>query len=254
MIELIQISKDFKLKKKRQLKQHPQIDGKHFHALRNVSLSVRPGEVHGLVGSNGSGKSTLLRIAAGLSRQTSGQVKIDGKTLLDGQKPDIGYLPSSGALYPFLSAKDNVRFYGKLAGLRGARLETETDRIMEMMGCTAYVDAMPEELSFGMGQRVRLSRLLITSPSALLLDEPSSGVDVIGTLHFEQTLREVSKTNVPIILVSHNAGEIERLCDDLTFLHQGSVHYQGDIDSMIENHESQSLAHAMYDISKELTQ
>ncbi|WP_342632779.1 ABC transporter ATP-binding protein [Marinobacter alkaliphilus] len=254
MIELRHISKAFKLKKTKHKQRHPQIRDKHFHALSDVSISVQPGQVHGLVGSNGSGKSTLLRIAAGLSRQTSGQVEINGKVIRAGEKSSIGYLPSSGALYPFLSAKDNVRFYGKLAGLRGSELETETDRVMDMMGCTPYSDSMPEELSFGMGQRVRLSRLLITHPSALLLDEPSSGVDVIGTLHFEQTLRDVAKTNVPIILVSHNAGEIERLCHDLTFLHQGCVHFQGDIPGLIEDHESKSLAHAMYHMSKELTQ
>jgi ABC-type multidrug transport system ATPase subunit len=113
-------------------------------------------------------------------------------------------------------------------------------------------DVMPEELSFGQSQRVRLARLLITKPKALLLDEPSSGVDVLGTLQFQETLLHLAQSKVPIILVSHNATEVEALCDNLTFLNEGKVFYQGLVTDFVRANNSSTVGQAILNASREL--
>lgn len=252
MLELKGITKSYVIPRKLRDRSSPRQQGKHFFAVRDVSLKVSPGEVHGIVGGNGSGKSTILRIAAGLSTQNAGNIFIDGTRKRRRQKTGVGYLPSKGSLYPFLSAGDNVRFFGKLAGLRGSNLTRSVTDAMESMGCQNYMDAMPEDLSFGMGQRVRLARLLVTQPKALLLDEPSSGVDVLGTLQFQETLLELAKSKIPIILVSHNAAEVEALCDHITFLGAGLVRYQGSILDFVRSNNSSNVGQAILNASRAL--
>lgn len=250
MLELKQITKSYVIPRKLRDSTNPRQAGKRFFAVRDVSLEVSPGEVHGIVGGNGSGKSTILRIAAGLSKQNSGSIFIDGKRKSRSQNPGVGYLPSKGSLYPFMSAGDNVKFYGKLAGLRGAELAKSVSKVMEAMGCHSYLDAMPEDLSFGMGQRVRLARLLVTGPKVLLLDEPSSGVDVLGALQFQETLLELAESKIPIILVSHNAAEIEALCDRITLLNEGEVRYQGSVVDFVRSNNSSNVGQAILNASR----
>jgi ABC-type multidrug transport system ATPase subunit len=252
MLELKGITKSYPLPRKLRDPGNPRHHGKRFYAVENVNLKVQPGEVHGIVGGNGSGKSTILRIAAGLSSQSSGVIYVDGKPKRQRQKTGVGYLPSKGSLYPFMSASDNVRFFGKLAGFRGDDLVRETDLAMLAMGCDRFKDVMPEELSFGQSQRVRLARLLITKPKALLLDEPSSGVDVLGTLQFQETLLHLAQSKVPIILVSHNATEVEALCDNLTFLNEGKVFYQGLVTDFVRANNSSTVGQAILNASREL--
>lgn len=249
MLEIKNISKTYRIPRKLRDSSSSRQRGRTFFAVEDVSLMVSPGDVHGLVGGNGSGKSTILRIAAGLSSPTSGAIYIDGVRKHSTHKTGIGYLPSSGSLYPFMSARDNVKFYGKLAGLKGADLEREICQALESAGCNEYQHVMPEDLSFGMSQRVRMARLLITSPKVLLLDEPSSGVDVLGALQFQETLAKIAESQVPIVLVSHNAAEVESLCDSLTFLDKGRVAYQGSIPEFIRTNNSLSFGQAILNMS-----
>lgn len=246
MIEVVRLTKRFKRPRSQRMDQ----DGRFIYALRDVSLRVAPGRVHGLVGPNGSGKSTLMRIIAGLTIQTSGSVLVNGEALGGARKRGnaIGYLPASGRLYPHLTVRENVEFFARLADVDSANRRELALETLVSLGCSEYADTYPSELSFGTYQKARLARLLVTNPKVMLLDEPSTGVDIVGIRQLRIIVEQLSSLGIPVIMATHNVAEIAAFCDSVTVLSKGAVRFSGSLPELSKGTEKADLGDAIFQL------
>jgi iron(III) transport system ATP-binding protein len=205
--------------------------GPHL-ALRNVSLSVRRGEVMGLVGPSGSGKSTLLRVVAGIERPSAGRVLIDGlevagpSCFVHPEARAVGMVFQDFALFPHLTVSQNVKF--GLRGVPGPAADDIVRRMLERVGLTRYASAYPHTLSGGERQRVALARALAPSPRILLMDEPFSSLDRrLRDRVREQTMDVLRETKTTTIVVTHEPDEAMRIADRIALLREGRVEQVG---------------------------
>jgi ABC-2 type transport system ATP-binding protein/sodium transport system ATP-binding protein len=195
-------------------------------AVDGLTFSVTAGEVYGLMGPNGAGKTTTLRMLLGLLRPSAGWAKIDGfrsSEFPDEVKRRVGLVSASAGLYPHLSVREMLLFFADLYSVPQARAKNELDRLAELLGLKELMNRRCITLSTGQKQRVNLARALIHKPPVLLLDEPTLGLDVLGSqvvAEFVALLREEGKA---VILTTHRLDEAERLCDRFGLLHYGRL-------------------------------
>jgi ABC-type multidrug transport system ATPase subunit len=222
-------------------------------ALDNLNLTVEHGEVHGLVGANGSGKSTLMQVIAGLLIPTSGQVLIGGhkNNPFRKAKVRVGYLPASGRLYPHLTVRENIALFAALAGIPKKDIPKAVSEAIHELGCEGMQYEYPEDLSFGMHQKARLARLMVIQPQALLLDEPSTGVDIVASAQFNQMIRYLSDRGIPILLATHDPRELESYCSRITVLNQGQSVFTGTLAEMRQSSGTDDTADAIYQYIKQ---
>jgi ABC-type nitrate/sulfonate/bicarbonate transport system ATPase subunit len=188
-------------------------------ALGGVDVHVDTGELISLVGTSGCGKSTLLRIAAGLERPTSGEVLVDGETVI-GPGPDRGMVFQSYSLFPWLNVAENIAFGLGLAGVKKAARRERVDELLAIMGLTEHARRLPKELSGGMRQRVAIGRALAPEPDVLLLDEPFGALDAQTRVAMQEFLRSVwRRTGATILLVTHDVDEAAYLSSRVYVLH-----------------------------------
>jgi sodium transport system ATP-binding protein len=212
-----------------------QVDNLHksfgkVNALNGVSFIAPDGQITGLLGPNGAGKTTTLRILYTLLRPDQGSAQVDGldtlkDTLLAQRR--IGVLPESHGLYPRLTARENIRYYGKLHGLSGKELE---DRIAELVRLLDMQDIEKRRTDgFSSGQRVKvaIARALIHQPQNILLDEPTNGLDVMSTRSMRAFIRSLRDEGKCVLLSSHIMQEISALCDQIIILYRGEVISRG---------------------------
>jgi ABC-2 type transport system ATP-binding protein len=190
-------------------------------ALDNVSVTIPRGEVVGLLGPNGAGKTTLMKIVAGLLQPTRGQIRPSGQTW-----PSIGYKPER-LLYPnHLRVRDYLLMTAGLSNLAGKRAETAVDHALQQVQLSPHARKRIRQCSKGMRQRLGLAQVLIGSPALLLLDEPSSGLDLEGQQDILNTIRQIQAGGRTIILSSHQLQEVTDICTYLIILNEGRVLYQ----------------------------
>jgi ABC-2 type transport system ATP-binding protein/sodium transport system ATP-binding protein len=195
-------------------------------ALDDVSFSVVPGEVFGLLGPNGAGKTTTLRIILGLLRPTSGVATINGyrSTLFpDEVKRCVGLVSTSAGLYQHLSAREMLLFFADLYGVSPASAHKELERLASLLGLNDFLDRRCATLSTGQKQRINLARALIHRPPVLLLDEPTDGLDVLGSQVVVEFIGHLRSEGKAVILTTHRLDEAERLCDRFGLLHRGRL-------------------------------
>lgn len=199
--------------------------GSHL-AVADVSFDVTAGEVLGLLGPNGAGKSTTMLMIAGLLSPDSGRVLVDGE-LFDPRQPiqrqTLGVVPQELALYPELNAWENLRFFGKLYGLRGALLEERCQLLLEQVGLIEAGHRVAREYSGGMKRRLNFAIALIHSPRILILDEPTVGVDPQSRSHLMDCIRAVAADGVGVIYASHYMEEVEALCQRVAIIDHGRM-------------------------------
>jgi len=204
-------------------------------AVNNVSFEIRRGEVFGLLGPNGSGKSTTIKILLGLLHKTSGLVSVFGKLPSDVVvKERIGYLPEESYLYPFLNARETLEYYAKLFGLDASIRKRRIDELLEMVGLTAVQHRPVREYSKGMQRRIGLAQALINDPELLILDEPTTGLDPIGTRQVKDLIVELARRGKTILLSSHLLGDVEDCVDRLVILYGGKIQAEGTCDELLE--------------------
>lgn len=202
----------------------------HFAALRDVSLSIEPGEFVCFLGPSGCGKTTLLRIIAGLEQQDSGTVVQKGRDIsgLPPSQRDFGIVFQSYALFPNLNVRDNVGY-----GLQGKawsrdQRQARVDELLDLVGLSASDGQYPSQLSGGMQQRVALARALANSPGLLLLDEPLSALDARVRAHLRTELRQLhQRLGVTTIMVTHDQEEALSLADRIVVMNQGGIEQVG---------------------------
>lgn len=199
-------------------------------AIARLSLSIAQGAVFGLLGPNGAGKTTLINILCGLRSFDEGEVHVHGYSL-PGQwkeiKPLIGFVPQEIALFPLLSAYENLKVFGGISGLRGAALEGCIHDLLSKFGLEQSKRRYLKTLSGGMKRRVNLIAGILHRPKILFLDEPTAGVDVQSKQVILENLREINRQGTTIIYTSHYMEEAETLCSRVAFIDGGEIISEG---------------------------
>lgn len=195
--------------------------------LENISFSVRPGCLTGFVGANGAGKTTTMRIGMGLLSADDGYVSWDGAPITRAHQRTFGYMPEERGLYPKQTIATQLRFFGEIHGLSGKEAVLRADRFLDAFGLIGRKDELLESLSLGNQQRVQIIAALIHGPTCLILDEPFSGLDPLAVDFMSTVLREKAHEGVPVLFSSHQLELVERLCDELVMLVDGSIRVNG---------------------------
>jgi sodium transport system ATP-binding protein len=219
MIEVQQLSKRF-----------PQAGGRETLAVDRVSFSVKAGEVYGLLGPNGAGKTTTIRMILGLLTPTSGRSSIAGfrsSEFPDEVKRRVGLVSAAAGLYQQLTAREMLLFFADLYGVPFAAAAGELARLSDLLGLTEFLHQRCATLSTGQRQRVSLARALIHRPPVMLLDEPTLGLDVLGSQVVTEYIDHLRGEGKAVILTTHRLDEAERLCGRYGLLHRGRIVIEG---------------------------
>lgn len=205
-------------------------------AVREVSFSVREGEIYGLLGPNGAGKTTTISMVCGLLSPDTGSVRIDGKDL--GQDPVraksiMGYVPQEVAIYEELSALENMRFWGRLYGIAGRELEIRGREVLGRVGLLERAKDVVEKYSGGMKRRLNLAVSLLHRPRLLLLDEPTVGIDPQGRINILEVVREIARSGTAILYTTHYMDEAEKLCDRIAIMDEGRILAEGTLGELV---------------------
>jgi ABC-2 type transport system ATP-binding protein len=202
-------------------------------ALDDVSFDVAEGEVVGFVGPNGAGKTTAMRIAVGVLEPDAGEVRWRGERVDGRIRRRFGYIPEERGLYPKMRVLEQLVYLARLHGVGRAAARPRALELMEMLGVAPRVQDRVETLSLGNQQRVQLAAALIHEPDVLILDEPFSGLDPVGTDLLVDALRDESRRRgVPIVFSSHQLELVERICDGVVMILSGRVVAEGSIEEL----------------------
>lgn len=204
-------------------------------AVADVTFEIRPHEIFGLLGPNGSGKSTTIKILLGLLKPTKGRVAVFGKAPSDVIiKKRIGYLPEESYLYPFLNARETLDYYGRLFGLDHSTRQKRIDELLDMVGLKAAQYRQVREYSKGMQRRIGLAQALINDPDLLILDEPTTGLDPIGTRQVKDLIIELGRRGKTVLLSSHLLADVEDVVDRMVVLYGGRIRREGTREQLLE--------------------
>jgi sodium transport system ATP-binding protein len=207
--------------------------GHWFNAVEDVSFSCEPGQVLGLLGPNGAGKTTSLRMLSTALQPTSGQIIINGEDVVAeplAMRKRIGFLSGSTSLYHRLTVRENVYYFGRLHGMEEERLEFETNKIFDLLDIHSFADKKADSLSTGMKQRANIARTVIHQPEVIVLDEPTTGLDVISAKSILDFIQSYKGSQVPIIFSTHHLHEVEKLCDRVVLIDEGRTKFNGKIE------------------------
>ena len=196
-------------------------------AVDGVGFVCRSGEILGLLGANGAGKTTTLRMLATVLAPTSGSASVAGHdvaTAPESVRRAIGFYSASTALYPRLTARETIAFFGELGGLSGARLRTRVDGLIDRFGIGSYADVRVEKLSSGMKQKVSIARTVVHDPPVLIFDEPTVGLDVLNAIEMRKAIAGLRDEGKAILFSTHIMSEAEQLCDRIAIIHAGRIH------------------------------
>jgi len=205
-------------------------------ALDRVDLQVQRGEIFGLLGPNGSGKSTLVKLLLGLLFPTSGRIAVFGRDPRNITVKDrIGYMPEESYLYRYLNADETLDFYGRLFNLPAAERRHRVDLLLDMVGLSHQRKRPIVEYSKGMARRIGLAQALINDPDMVFLDEPTTGLDPIGTREIKDLILELKRRGKTVFLCSHLLADVEDVCDRVAILYGGRVRRLGSVDDLLRD-------------------
>ena len=210
-------------------------------SLTNFTLTINEGQIFGLLGPNGAGKTTLISILCGLIKPTNGTFTIDNLTYSSNSnqiKKIIGVVPQEYALYPTLTARENLEYFGSMYGLKGKDLKEKVAQNLDFLGLLKFADKRVETFSGGMKRRVNLIAGILHNPKILFLDEPTVGVDVQSKNVIIDYLKQINKNGTTIIYTSHHLGEAEDFCTDIAIVDHGQLFAQGTPKSLIDSTEN----------------
>ena len=204
-------------------------------ALKALDLEVKRGEIFGLLGPNGSGKTTTIKLILGLLFPTSGEALVFGKDSSDVSKNErVGFLPEESYLYKFLNAEETLDFYGRLFDMPAHVRKQRVDQLIEMVGLQWARRRQLKEYSKGMTRRIGLAQALINDPELIILDEPTTGLDPIGTREMKDLILRLREEGKTVLMCSHLLADVQDVCDRIAILYQGELKELGRVDSLLQ--------------------
>lgn len=211
----------------------------------NISFQVNEGEIVGLLGENGAGKTTTLRMISTMLKITSGDVDVNGFSAQkepDKVRKEIGILFGGDVgLYDRLTGRENIKYFADLFGMNGLDSAKRINELAKDFGMNDYIDKRVGKFSRGMKQKVSIARSIVHSPSVMLLDEPSTGLDVRATRVIHQFIRKCKEEGKTILFSSHSMSEVEKLCDRIVIIHKGKLIEEGTIAQLKEKYTNDDL-------------
>ncbi len=206
-----------------------------LRAVDGISFEVRAGEVYGLLGPNGAGKTTTLSMLSGVLKPDNGRILFDQIDLHAEPvkvKQQLGVVPQETALYEDLSAKENLKFWGGLYGLKGGELDSAIERTLDQVGLKARAKDAVKKYSGGMKRRLNLALGLIHQPRLVLLDEPTVGIDPQARANILDVVRQVAESGTTVLYTTHYLEEAESLCDRIGIMDHGKILAEGTLDEL----------------------
>jgi sodium transport system ATP-binding protein len=194
--------------------------------LRGISLEAGSGEIFGLLGPNGAGKTTTLRIICTLLAPDAGSVEVlgfDTQTAPEEVRRRVGVVTADIGVYPRLSARENIAYFGELSGVLDGELKRRVDTVLERLDMVSFANQRAETLSSGQKQKVAIARAIVHDPEVLMFDEPTSNLDVLASREIRNFMVESRDRGKCVIFSTHVLHDAERLCDRVTILHEGTV-------------------------------
>lgn len=233
MIEVRHLTKTFKERKRGQV-----------HAVENISLTVQPGQIYGLLGANGAGKTTTLRMLATLLKPSGGEAVVAGHDVMrapEKVRSQVGFLAVSTALYGRLTAREMISYFGRLNGLQASEIARRTDLLATSLDMHDFLDRRCETFSTGMKQKTSIARTLIHDPAVMIFDEPTHGLDVMAARRIVQFVRECGQRGKTVIYSTHVMSEVEKLCDRIGIIHNGKLLAEGTLAELRERYNEQDM-------------
>ncbi len=224
---------------------HKIYPGARRPAVDGINLSIPQGKIFGLLGPNGAGKTTLLSMLCGLLSPSAGELRIlgyDVRTHLNRIKRGLGLVPQDLALYPSLSARENLLFFGHMQGLCGRALHARVASCLEIAGLQELANQRVETFSGGLKRRLNLAIGLIHEPQLLILDEPTVGIDPQSRRFIHDVLRKLNMHGMSIIYTTHYMEEVEQLCDELAIMDHGKIIAQGTVKALLGKYQDGAIA------------
>ncbi len=217
-----------------------EIDGIHksfgpVEAVRGVTFTAADGRITGLLGPNGAGKSTTLRVLYTVLEPDTGTARVDGHDVRSAPleaRRRMGVLPHGTGLYPRLTARENIAYYGRLNGMRGTTLEARIDTLVEMLEIGEFQDRRAKGFSQGQRIKVALARAMVHDPRNVVLDEPTNGLDVMAIRALRELIRRLRDAGHCVLFSSHVMQEVSALCDDIVIIAHGIVVARGSPDAL----------------------
>ncbi|MET1254676.1 ABC transporter ATP-binding protein [Aliikangiella maris] len=240
MLEVKNLKKRFRLdnktikenKKKNQEVVDVREEGHWFNAVRDVSFSCGSGEVLGLLGPNGAGKTTSLRMLSTALQPSEGNIMINGDDVVAqpvAMRRRIGFLSGTTSLYHRLTVRENVQYFGRLHGMNEDELDKEIQKVFDLLDIHSFADKKADTLSTGMKQRANIARTVIHRPEVVVLDEPTTGLDVISAKTILDFIESYKGSNVPVVFSTHHLHEVEKLCDRVVLINHGTTQFNGSL-------------------------
>ena len=223
-----------------------------FKAVDDLSFEVKSGEIFGLLGPNGAGKTTTLRMLSGLLTPTQGEAFIGGHSMKTEQtqaRRELGFLTGDMDLYRRLNPKEVLLYFGRLYEVPETTLQERVNRLIDEFGISEFVDRHCEKLSTGQKQRVSIARTLVHDPKVVILDEPTTGLDIMASEFILQFIKRIAKEEQKAVIFStHHLDEVERLCDRIAIINKGKLQKLGTVEEVQAETEKGKLADAFFQL------
>ena len=219
--------------------------GVKLRAVDQLDLCVAAGQVFGLLGPNGSGKSTTIKLMLGLLEPTAGESRVFGvpSARVEARR-EVGYLPESPNFYRHLTGRELVQFYARMCGRPRAALAARVDEVVALVGLSEAANRRVGTYSKGMLQRIGLAQALVHDPRLLILDEPTAGVDPVGSAEMAELILQLKAQGKTVLITSHLLGQIEDICDRVAILDRGRLMVEGAVSDLIGQKGQQTLVMA----------
>lgn len=211
------------------------------NVLHDVSLTIPKGSCYGLVGPNGAGKSTLMKIIASVILQDEGNILFENEAVNPKWKQLLGYIPQEICLEQTVSAIQNLYFFGKLYGLKGASLQKRAEEVLEYIGLEKHGKDKVNTFSGGMKRRLNIGCALMNKPRVIIMDEPTVGIDPQSRRYIFDMITRLKEDGCTIIYASHYMEEVEELCDHVAFIDQGKIIEADKIQTILQKHAIPSV-------------
>lgn len=251
MIKISNLAKKFKIENPKKLseqdKKDPRLQGRFFHSVKNVQLQCERGEVLALLGPNGAGKTTTLRVLSTALQPDNGSIQIGGtdvvKQPIEARKK-IGFLSGSTGLYGRLTGRENIAYFGRLNGMGDADIDAQINQLADQLDMHTFLDRRSENYSTGMKQKTSIARAVVHSPEVVVLDEPTTGLDIMAANTVIEFIKSLKRAEVPVIFSTHHLDEVNELCDNVAVIDHGETTFEGSLDAF--KHKSDNGLHAAF--------